>query len=267
MSDENRRSALAALRHAVARIEHREAALAEETDALAFGAAAVDGALSGGLERGAIHDVLATREGDAGAALGFALGLAARSGGPLLMIEDRLGALEQGLAYGPGLAAMGLDPGSVLFVRAPDATALLSAAEEGMACRALGCVIAVLRGGVKAYDLTASRRLALAAARSGVIGFMLMPGLREAAPTAAVTRWRIAAAPSLAPGLWAGGVGPPALEADLLRRRDGPPLSFRLVWSPHERAFSSLPLSRDRSAAPARGAHRAPAPGGRIAAA
>jgi protein ImuA len=268
MLNENKRAVIAVLRRDVARLERSALGLPEAGPApLGFGAPDVDAALGGGLARGAVHDVLAAAEGDAGAVLGFALGLAARLDGPVLLVEDGLSRGEQGLAHGPGLAAMGLDPARLLFVRSRDARELLLAAEEGAECRALCAVIAVLRGGAKAYDLTASRRLALAAARSGVTLFVLLPGLREGVPTAAATRWRIAAAPSPRPGLWAGGVGPPAFDADLLRRRAGPPLSFRLVWSAHEYAFASLPLSRDRPAAPSRGTGPAVAAHERIAAA
>lgn len=268
MPEENRHAALAALRRDIARIERNAAALAEDAaPRLALGCEAVDAALSGGLARGAVHDVLAATEGDAGAALGFALGLLARLEGPFLVIEETLAGLEQGLAHGPGLACFGLDPAKGLFVRAKDASALLLSAEEGASCRALAGVLAVLRGGEKAYDLTASRRLALAAGRSGVTVVMLLPARRESVPSAAVTRWRLAAAPSSAPGLWAGGVGPPAFDADLVRHRGGPPLSFRLTWSDHDRAFSHEPLSRRRPAASAGRAGAKAAPGGRIAAA
>ena len=68
-------------------------------------------------------------------------------------------------------------------------------------------------------DLTASRRLALAAEQSGVTLLMLRLEA-EPVPSAADTRWAVSAAPSQA--LEANAPGPPQLEIELLRRRVGP---------------------------------------------
>src|SRR5206468_2998741 len=101
--------------------------------------------------------------------------------------------------YGPGLAAQGLDPGRVVLVRASRGAEILWAMEEGL--RAPGIVAVV--GEVGSLPMVASRRLQLAAERSGNIAFLLrrwrdggQAARERALPNAAVTRWRITALPS-----------------------------------------------------------------------
>ena len=70
--------------------------------------------------------------------------------------------------------------------------------EEALRCRALACVIAELTGEGAVADLTATRRLALAA-REGISaqnsGFGLLIRHRTTSmPSAAATRWEIAPA-------------------------------------------------------------------------
>src|SRR5262249_59244268 len=95
-----------------------------------------------------------------------------------------------------------LDPGHLILVRAPGDDALLWAMEEGL--RAPG--IAAVVGEVGALPAVASRRLQLAAERSGVTAFLLrrwrdggQAARERALLNAAVTRWRIAALPSRPP--------------------------------------------------------------------
>src|SRR6201990_3395856 len=71
--------------------------------------------------------------------------------------------------------------------------------EEGLKAKSLGAVL----GEIENLDLTASRRLQLAAEASGVTAFVLRRwrvmerAARDASqPIAAVTRWRIAALPT-----------------------------------------------------------------------
>jgi protein ImuA len=101
--------------------------------------------------------------------------------------------------YGPGLAVLGLDPARLVLVRAGRDAEILWAIEEGL--RATG--VAAVVGEVGAFPAVASRRLQLAAERSGVTAFVLRrwrDGARAARernlPNASATRWRIAALPS-----------------------------------------------------------------------
>ncbi len=117
-------------------------------------------------------------------------------------------------ALRPGLDLFGLSSGRLLVLRVPRPADVLSAMEDALRCRALGCVIAELTGEGAEADLTATRRLALAAPGGGERPH-LRPGAcsirhrATAEPSAAATRWEIAAAPSLPdrPGAACQGLG------------------------------------------------------------
>src|SRR3954447_10297095 len=75
----------------------------------------LDRVLGGGLQRGALHDIVAAHSRDAAAAAAFAAALAIRFGranahGVLVWITEDIGAREEGLPYAPGLRLHGLDP-------------------------------------------------------------------------------------------------------------------------------------------------------------
>ena len=174
----------------------RSADLSPAHPAVALGAACVDAVL-GGLQLGALHEVFAKSEAGAGAASGFAAGLALRAGArrPLLWVRPDFAAQNYGALSGPGLIELGLDPARFILVHAPDALAALRVAQDGLSCAALGAVIAEIYGAPKILDLTATRRLGLAAAKTGVTGFLLRhPATPQ--PSAAETRWLIAQAVS-----------------------------------------------------------------------
>lgn len=192
------------------------------------------------LRRGTLHEVAAQEAGDGAAALAFALALgwmasgreAATHARPVLLVLEAQGCRETGEPYGHGLAALGFDPARLLIVRTQRAGEALWALEEGLRCAALGAVVAAFGRSPRRYDLTASRRLVLAARASGVLGCLAVIGEGGAATrlaSAAETRWRITARPSTA-----GLAGEPtnlALSADLLRRRGGMPSQFDLEWN------------------------------------
>ena len=208
-----------------------------------LGAPALDAALGGGLVRAALHEVYAQSQADIGAATGFVAAIArcAAAKRPILWVRhDPMDAL-MGALYAPGLAAVGIDPAQILLVRAPDITALLRAGAEGSRCAALGAVIATPWGESSSIDLTASRRLQLAARASGV-PVLLLRVATVAAPSAASTRWNIASSPSRAlPG---NAPGLPAFAATLLRQRGGPGgLTWILEWNRDRSCFDELPAS------------------------
>ncbi len=132
--------------------------------------------------------------------------------------------------YGPGLAVLGLDPARLVLVRAWRDAEILWAIEEGL--RATG--VAAVVGEVGAFPAVASRRLQLAAERSGVTAFVLRrwrDGAQAARerdlPNAAATRWRIAALPSL-PARAEPGIGHPRWRVELLRCRGGAPACWEV---------------------------------------
>jgi protein ImuA len=97
-----------------------------------------------------------------------------------------------GAPYAPGLKFFGLDPARIVFVRCATAPECLWAMEEGLR---LGGVTAVIGTRAKKMDLTASRRLQLAAEQANTPVFLLR-SYNDHAPSAAVTRWRVSPASS-----------------------------------------------------------------------
>lgn len=122
---------------------------------------------SGGLQRGCLHEFAG--EG----AEAFAAILSGRLKGPVLWCADML---DASALYPPGLAAFGLDHRRLILVRCRKPREILAAMEDGLRCRALAAVIGEVSSGV---DLTASRRLQLAAENSGVTGFLLKSAWRD----------------------------------------------------------------------------------------
>ncbi|MBP2232176.1 protein ImuA [Azospirillum agricola] len=216
-----RAAALAALRLRVRRIEGIGG---DGVRVMPFGVAAIDAALpEGGLPLGCLH-ALAGEESGAGTAFAAALlaRLATARAPALWIVRGRD-------LHAAGLAAYGLTPDRLIAVRAVERRDALWAMEEALRCSALSVVL----GEVGALDLTESRRLQLAAESSGVTGVLLDGASRKArqgeAASAAVTRWRLAPAPSR-PGD-EPGVGAPRWRVALERCRGGRPGAWILEWT------------------------------------
>ncbi|MEW6436508.1 MAG: hypothetical protein AB1508_04980 [Pseudomonadota bacterium] len=166
-----------------------------------LGAARLDSMLAGGLAAGALHEITAAAPGDAPAAAGFVLALAALFAAsrksPLIWIGEDFAGLEQGALYGPGLALHGIDPAHLVLVRTANAKDALWAMEEALKCRTPAVVIGEIYS-AKLYDLTASRRLVLAAQKQGTTGLLFFAGPVRAAAlsSSAETRFEIRARPS-----------------------------------------------------------------------
>lgn len=231
---------LAALKRHIASLEGFPAT--EARACLATGHAPLDQALGGGFARGRVHEFFGGLE-EEGAAAGLSLILAHLAAGEAPLLWLRTAHKAGGMAYGPGLAALGLDPARLLLGIMVDDALLLRAAVDALRCTGLGALVIELRGKAPLLDLTASRRLALAAEASGVTAWLLRIG-GDPVPSAAETRWRVSAAPSLplagnAPGLT-------AFELSLLRRRSGPDgMTWRLVWNGEQGVFGEDRHERD----------------------
>jgi hypothetical protein len=198
-----------------------------------LGAPEIDRRLAGGLDAAALHEVKGegraggTATGDWAAALGFALRLALRRLGAfeprsadtrpqILWCWPSVFARELGHPYGQGLACLGLEPSSCLFVEAARAGDALWAMEEGLRSQSLALVIGVL-GEVA---LTPARRLSLAAAGHRT-PCLIITDPREPAAASTATRWRVGAHKS-APHLFdAGAPGAPRYAVSLERCRVG----------------------------------------------
>ena len=221
------RDLLATLRERIRQIERPTTAAHGVTP---FGFAAIDRVLpGGGLARGALHEILGAGgdEEDGALAAAFAAHLLGGLTGVVLWCLPRPD------LYGPGLAAHGLDPRRVVLVRASRDAEILWAMEEGL--RAPGIVAVV--GEVGTLPAVASRRLQLAAERSGIIAFLLrrwreggQAARERVLPNAAITRWRIAALPSRS-HRGEPGVGRARWRVELLRCRGGEPAAWGMpAW-------------------------------------
>jgi len=230
-----------------ARLQHLERGTGGARPPLALGLPALDAHLGGGLPRGCLHEVAGAM--DDGAALAFCAGLLGRlaAGGPVLWCQPGFD------LYAPGLAACGLDPARLIVVTARRPADRLWVLEEGLRCRALAAVL----GELDDLDLTAARRLQLAAETGGVTGFVLRAGGPASAVNIAATRWRITAVPAghgVHPQKW---LGPSRWQVELLRCRGGRPGRWLIEWTEggwHE-ATDPVALAaalRDRPDTPAR---------------
>ena len=112
---------------------------------------------------------------------GFAalLALRAAAGKPIAWVRQDYADVEAGALHAPGLAELGLDPDRLILVRARNAADVLRAGAEAVRCPALGAVLMEPWGEPRVLDLTATRRLSLAAAGSGVT-LLLDPHRRPA---------------------------------------------------------------------------------------
>jgi protein ImuA len=216
---------IAQLRERIARIEHSHGD-GVPARFLPLGITAIDQALpNGGLALGALHEAAsagADTEHAAAATL-FVAGLLARLDGPVLWV------LRQADLFAPGLAGAGLQSHRVIFVEA--GKAVLAIMEEGLRHAGLTAVVGEPTGRI---SLVASRRLQLAAEQTGVLAILIRrstsfddPALNT--PSAAVTRWRIAALPSppvLPDSPDTPGLGRARWRLDLTRCRGGEPGSW-----------------------------------------
>lgn len=237
---------LLCLRRAVAKIEGSEVSLLDGGQSLALGVEAIDTVLGGGLACGALHELAPATPLHLGAAGGFALTLAARASKDTLWIQPDFAGHEAAGLYGPGLALFGLPLENFLILRVARAADALWAMEEALKSRAVGTVIGELTEDGTDADLTATRRLTLAARDGGGLG-LLLRHRASPEPSAAATRWEIAAAASQPDAF--GGLGRTAFTLSLLKNRRGPTGRWTIAWDHHDCAFSPLSLRVAQTAA------------------
>lgn len=203
------------LREQIAKLEGGSAKKAE---CLPFGVPEIDGKLpGGGLAFGAIHEFAGGGAGtvDGAAAALMVAGIAARTKGKILWCLSRPD------LFAPSISQAGLHPDRVIYVEADKEEDVLASFEEGLSFGGLGAVV----GEIVRLPMTASRRLQLAAEKSGTMGLALRRWRRQTEandygqPTASVTRWRISQLPS--EDIPVAGVGRPRWLAELMRSRAG----------------------------------------------
>lgn len=209
-----------------------------------FGSLVLDRALTDRLPVAALHEVFADAQ-DSASGSAFAVLLAVhalgKSDAPILWVREEKSARALGRLHAPGLAELGIAPDRIIHVEADDATATLRAAADAARCTSLGAVVIEPWGNPPVLDLTATRRLMLATQASGVMAVLLRVAGKPM-PSAAMSRWQVAAAPSVA--LEADAPGHPAFDVCLVRQRGGiAGIEARLEWNRDEAAFREPPFS------------------------
>lgn len=212
----------------------------ERRGRLRLGVAALDRTLGGGLPLAILHEIRAGESRDGGAATGFVLALLARlawAGGipSALWISEAGSRREVGELYGPGLLALGLDPGRIIEVAARNEAEALWAFEAALSCQGVGVAICELRQA--SLNLTATRRCALRARQAGVTGFLLRVS-GEAEPSAAELRFLLAPARAGTIGHFGAGLGRIAWRIALEKNRGGRTGLFDVEWNAYERCFA-----------------------------
>ena len=179
-----------------------------------FGVEAMDSRLpGGGIATGALHEIAGSPDlADDASATIFLAGILARVEGPVFWC------LRWRDLFAPALHLAGLHPDRVIHVEAGSDANVLLAMEECLRNPGLAGVV----GEITKYSTTASKRLQLAAEGSGVPAFVFRRASRAdqaTEGTAAVTRWRIIAAPSEDLGI--PSLGRPRWRIELERSRGG----------------------------------------------
>lgn len=249
-------STLSALKRRVAAMERR--APAGKAVRVATGHGDIDAALAGGIARGRLHEIFALEGGDAGSATGFAGMLSIRLGGGVVWLREESAVRGGGHLYAPGLVEIGVNPARLLLGVLPDALSVLRAAADVVRCAGVGVAVIELHRDPKVLDLTASRRLALAAEESGVAALLLRIAATPVA-SAADTRWAVRSCASQP--LPANAPGHPTFELELLRQRGrGADGRWQVEWNREQAVFTSPTPSGAVVAVPARRPAAAPIP-------
>ena len=205
-----------------------------------------------GLAADGVHEIAPAAYGDMPAALGFAAALGARrldglaaDERPLLWCRLAAEKREWGRLYGHGLEALGLARRRLLTATLHKPAAILWTLEEALKSGALAGVIADVGS---SPDLTAVRRLMLAANEGQTPALLLFPAPPHGA-TSARTRWIVAAQPSAPPPFDEKAPGAPAWQVHLVRCRGGTPEQWLVEWSHATHRFALAAAICDRTAA------------------
>jgi protein ImuA len=215
--------------------------------AMQAAATPVDGWLAQGLSKAQLHEIHAVEEENAPSGAGFGIAVSLAAGPlPLLWLRTEGCGRSQGRLHASGLIEPGLPADSLVLAIVADGSALLRAAADAARCPRLGTVLVESVGHAPGFDLTATRRLMLAAESSGVTVLSRRIGA-EATASAAAMRWR---APRFA-----------AFDVECLRRRGGPAgRRWRVEWDRDAKSFRGASLSgAGLSVAPGRAAACHPA--------
>ena len=225
------------LRDRIAGLEGRGS---KKAAVLPFGVRQIDERLpGGGLAYGALHEIAGGGTGtvDGAAAALFAAGIAARASGKVLWCLTRPD------LFAPALSQAGLHPDRVIYCQADKEEDVLASMEEGLSFGGLAAVV----GELVRLPMTASRRLQLAAEKTGTIGLVVRRWRRQTEasdygnPTASSTRWRVSVLPS--EPLPVAGVGRARWLAELMRVKAGECAEYEIGACDAKGRVCLLPVS------------------------
>ncbi|TCA18512.1 damage-inducible mutagenesis protein [Rhizobium leguminosarum bv. viciae] len=234
------------------RISALEGGVAKPRACLPFGVPDIDAVLpGGGLSFGAVHEFAGGGSGtvDGSAAALFAAGIAARTRGPVVWCLTRPD------LFFPALAQAGLHAKRVIFVEAGKEEDVLASMEEALSYGGLGAVV----GELVRLPMVASRRLQLAAERTGTMGIVVRRWRRQTEandfgqPTASTTRWRVSVLPS--EELPVPGVGRERWFLELMRVKAGECAEFCVGACDEQGCIDISSGSADRSGSSRRSVH------------
>ena len=191
-----------------------------------------------------------------GAAPAIALLACARPGKPVLWVQDRLSRLERGLPFPPGMARLlGFAPDLILVEARRPADALW-VMEEALGARALAAVVGEVHGAPRALSFTATKRLALRAAASGIPALLVRS---EPSGLSVAERWRAESRPSAPRRDDPAAPGAPNWDLKLTRPKGRAPGQWIASHDSTTHRLGLVPLLPDGALAPG-------APGRRYAA-
>jgi protein ImuA len=225
------------------RIAQLEGSSARKAVVLPFGVPEIDDSLpGGGLVCGAIHEIAGGGSGtvDGAAAALFAAGIAARAKGKVLWCLTRPD------LFAPSVSQAGLHPDRVVYCEADKDEDVLASMEEGLSFGGFAAVV----GELVRLPMTASRRLHLAAEKTGTMGLVVRRWRRQTEasdygnPTASTTRWRVSVLPS--EPLPVAGVGRARWLAELMRVKAGECAEFEIGAPDAKGRICLLPQFTDR---------------------
>ena len=159
------------------------------------------------IQKGALHQLRVKDYRDATASMGFALCLAQQAAVSrsktkkprIVIISLRHEANEYGSLYGEGLASLGINPDTVIFIEARNEKELLWAGEEAARHEGVASIVMAVRHPSAIMTLTAMRRLNLSAQQKSVlITFVYgdFASSKKSIAGGAPWRWCVCPAPS-----------------------------------------------------------------------
>jgi len=175
---------------------------------------------------GTIHEFICTSPEEQAASSAFlagVLGVLMKNGGVTAWIS------LNNTVFPSALKTYGIDPHHIIFIDPKNPKDLLWTMEEALKCEGLAAVV----GEIPEISFIASRKLQLAVEQSRVTGILLRVNPRKLNQTASAMRWRISHLPSdLQDKL--PGVGYPKWQVDILKQKNGKPVSWQTEWKAGE---------------------------------